>query len=82
MLAQVVMAYYFDPKVESIGQAFEMVNYWQVSRSVSEDLIPWRVLVGRIGKATASGDVFCKYNSRRLRLYTGLKHYKILPQGL
>ncbi len=59
MLAQAAMAYYFDPKVESVGQAFETVNYYQVARSAAEGLIPWRVPGGRIGKAaaTASGDV-------------------------
>jgi RHS repeat-associated protein len=59
MLAQAAMAYYFDPKVESTGQAFEVVNWWQVSRSAAEGLIPWRTPGGRIGKAvaTASGDV-------------------------
>jgi len=59
MLAQAAMAYYFDPNVESAGQAFEVVNYYQVARSSAEGLIPWRTPGGRIGRAaaTASGDV-------------------------
>lgn len=59
MLAQAAMAYYFDPQVESVGQAFEVVNYYQVARSAAEGLIPWRTPGGRIGRAaaTASGDV-------------------------
>ncbi len=59
MLAQAAMAYYFDPDVETVGQAFEKVNWVQVFRSSAEGLIPWRTPGGRIGKAaaTASGDV-------------------------
>ncbi len=59
MLAQAAMNYYFDPQVETVGEAFEVVNYYQVARSAAEGMIPWRVPGGRIGKAaaTASGDV-------------------------
>ena len=59
MLAQAAMAYYFDPDVESVGGAFEKVNWWQVSRSSAEGLIPWKIPGGRIGRAsaTATGDV-------------------------
>ncbi|GEQ85375.1 hypothetical protein ULMS_08830 [Patiriisocius marinistellae] len=59
MLAQAAMAYYFDPNVENVGQAFETVNWWQVGRSAAEGLIPWKTPGGKIGRAaaTASGDV-------------------------
>jgi|GEM_PF-3227689 len=59
MLAQAAMTYYFDPQVETVGQAFEVVNYYQVARSAAEGLIPWRFPGGRVGKAaaTASGDI-------------------------
>jgi RHS repeat-associated protein len=59
MLAQASMAYLFDPDVSSWSQAFEKVNWWQVSRSGLESLIPWKTPLGRIGNAaiTAVGDV-------------------------
>ncbi|WP_299248413.1 polymorphic toxin-type HINT domain-containing protein [uncultured Aquimarina sp.] len=59
MMMQVGMAYYFDDNVESLGQAFDKVDYWQVSRSAAEGLIPWKVPGGKLGKAaaTAVGDV-------------------------
>ena len=59
MLAQAAMVYYFDPQVETVGEAFEKVNWLQVSRSAVEGLIPWRTPGGRIGRAaaTAAGDV-------------------------
>lgn len=60
MLAQAAMAYYFDPEVETVGQAFDQVKWWQVTRSAAEGLIPWRTPGGAIGRAaaTAAGDVF------------------------
>jgi hypothetical protein len=60
MLAQATLAYYFDPEVKSASQAIKKVNWWQVSRSAAEGLIPWKVPGGRLGKAaaTATGDVF------------------------
>ncbi|HTO38303.1 MAG TPA: hypothetical protein VL021_07755, partial [Brumimicrobium sp.] len=59
MLAQAAMAYYFDPEVKSASQAIEKVNWWQVSRSAAEGLIPWKTPGGKIGRAaaTATGDV-------------------------
>jgi RHS repeat-associated protein len=59
MLTQAAMAYFFDPSVKSASQAIDKVNWWQVSRSAAEGLIPWRVPGGRFGKAaaTAVGDV-------------------------
>ncbi|MGG8495190.1 SpvB/TcaC N-terminal domain-containing protein [Tenacibaculum sp. TC6] len=59
MMAQATMAYLFDPNVNSIGEAFDSVNWWQVGRSSAEGLIPWRTPGGRLGKAaaTAVGDV-------------------------
>ncbi|MDP3929704.1 MAG: hypothetical protein Q8R57_11835 [Bacteroidota bacterium] len=59
MLTQAAVAYFFDPKVETAGQAFEKVNWVQVARSSAEGLIPWRTPGGKIGKAaaTAVGDV-------------------------
>jgi hypothetical protein len=59
MLVQAAFAYYFDADVESVGDAFEKVNWWQVGRSAAEGLIPCRTPGGRIGRAsaTAAGDV-------------------------
>ncbi|NME68496.1 RHS repeat-associated core domain-containing protein [Flammeovirga aprica] len=59
MLTQAAIAYFFDPNVETINQAFEVVNWWQVSRSAAEGAMPWKVPGGKFGKAaaTASGDV-------------------------
>lgn len=59
LMLQVAMSYYFDDDVESIGMAFDKVDYWQVSRSAAEGLIPWKVPGGKLGKAaaTAVGDV-------------------------
>lgn len=59
MLLQVTMNYYFDDKVTTISAAFDDVNWWQVSRSAAEGLIPWRTPGGRLGRAagTGAGDV-------------------------
>jgi len=59
MLAQASMSYLFDSNVNSWGQAFDNVNYYQVARSGAEGLIPWRTPGGRVGRAagTAVGDV-------------------------
>jgi RHS repeat-associated protein len=60
MLTQAALAYLFDSKVQTIGQAFEKVNWWQVGRSSAEGLIPWKTPGGKLGKAagTAMADVF------------------------
>lgn len=59
MFVQVAMSYYFDDEVESVDQAFDNVDWVQVSRSAAEGIIPWKVPGGKFGKAalTASGDV-------------------------
>ncbi|MDR5591675.1 RHS repeat-associated core domain-containing protein [Christiangramia sp. SM2212] len=59
MFLQVAMSYYFDDDVQDISQAFEKVNWLQVSRSAAEGLIPWKTPGGKLGAAalTASGDV-------------------------
>ena len=59
MLVQATFSYFFEPGVETVGQAFEKVNWLQVGRSAAEGLIPWKTPGGKFGKAgaTAVGDV-------------------------
>ncbi len=60
LMAQAAMNYYFNPaSVGDIEKSFGAVNYWQVSRSAAEGLIPWKTPGGRLGRAagTAIGDV-------------------------
>ena len=59
MLTQAAIAYYFDPNVKTVGQAFDKVNWWQVARSSAEGLIPWKTPGGKFGRAgaTATADV-------------------------
>ena len=60
MLMQATFLYFFDPQVESVGEAFSKVNWWQVARSSLEGLVPCKTPGGKLGRAaaTAAGDVF------------------------
>jgi RHS repeat-associated protein len=60
MLMQAAMNYYFSPECAGdVEKSFGAVNYWQVSRSAAEGLIPWSTPGGRLGRAAGSaiGDV-------------------------
>ena len=59
MLMQATFSYFFDPQVESVPEAFSKINWWQVSRSSLEELLPCKALGGKLGRAaaTATGDV-------------------------
>jgi len=63
MLAQASMSYYFDPNVNSWGQAFDNVNYYQVARSGAEGLIPWKTPGGRLGRAAGTAVVDVPVNA-------------------
>ena len=59
MLLQVGMNYLLDDDVETIGQAFEKVDWVDVSFSAAQGALPWSVPGGKFGKAAAAatGDV-------------------------
>jgi len=67
MLMQVAMNYYFDDKSTTLAAAFDNVNWWQVSRSAAEGLIPWSTPGGRLGRAAGTADQTILEN-RHLRI--------------
>jgi RHS repeat-associated protein len=54
MLLQVGMNYLLDDDVETIGQAFEKVDWVDVSISAAQGALPWSVPGGKFGKAAAA----------------------------
>ncbi len=59
MLLQVGMNYLLDDDVQTIGLAFEKVDWVDVSISAAQGALPWSVPGGKFGKAAAAatGDV-------------------------
>jgi hypothetical protein len=60
LMLQATMNYLFNPKTQgNVEASFGAVNWWQVTRSAAEGLIPWKTPGGRLGRAAVSavGDV-------------------------
>ncbi len=62
-MMQLSFNYYFGDTQGDLQASLGAVNYWQVSRSGVEGLIPWKTPGGRWGRAavTALGDVMVNY---------------------
>ncbi|MDF2804183.1 MAG: hypothetical protein K0S61_4088, partial [Anaerocolumna sp.] len=81
-MLQFAMNYFFNSKtVGNIGSSISNVNWWQVSRSAVEGIIPWKTPGGQFGKAaaTAIGDVLINalHNGKKYTAEQALEDFMV-----